>query len=262
MKQPVLFLVILCLSIKAYCCDCDPVYEIRGFCQTLKEAKNNPMFCVVKARVVSYHHWGINIEVLENIYNTAKDNNIIVWGDNGASCRRILTATAGIQTGDTFIMALQQTDLMGNILTPGMPDYEDSSDYMLHGCGTYLLRYRNGIIPGGFYRGNDSSAITYTELKNKIADCLEVTGINEAKNRNSEISVSPNPCTSNIGVHAVANIDELAVYNGMGATVIKLQPGSLTANLDLRSLPNGIYMLAVYTHNRQEVSYHKIVKQQ
>src|SRR5690606_19713191 len=141
---------LLCLPLRSLSCTCYPEDELKGFCQMAFESKNKPMFALTQARIISFYHWGMYMEVTDRIYNAAVPDTILVWGDCGACCRPGI-AYEGFAVGAAVVTAPQQTDLLGNMLMPFVPDYEDSMDYMLSNCGPHFRRFRLGKVMGAFH---------------------------------------------------------------------------------------------------------------
>lgn len=262
MKSLVLLLSLMCFTGKAFSCTCLPEREARGFCEVLQSAKNQPMFCIVNAKVVSFHHWGMYVEVLENIYNSASKDTILVWGDCGACCRPTFQGMAGISVGDTLIMSLEQTDLCGNYIMPRQPDHEGVDDYMLAGCGVYYMRYQAGNAVGWYYDhlgGPDT--INYSQFKLHLLNCISPTGIGEIATSNT-VDVYPNPSSGVLHVRSDVVVKELMLLNTFGQLVYHSSPNSKDAKVNMGAFASGVYTLVLYNSQKEEILREKVVNQQ
>ncbi|HZG01216.1 MAG TPA: GEVED domain-containing protein [Chitinophagales bacterium] len=78
-------------------------------------------------------------------------------------------------------------------------------------------------------------------------DTLFITGLNGLV-VNDEVTVFPNPATSTISVRsATERISKAVLFNVDGRSLLAAEPASLTAVLDVASLPAGVYVLRVET---------------
>ncbi len=262
MKHLLLVSALLLVAAGAHSCTCAPAYDARGFCQVVDGAKSKPMFCVVKARVLSYYHWGMYVEVQENIYNTATNDTVLVWGDMGATCRPTFTGWAAINIGDTLVMSLEQTDLMGNFIAPGLPDYEDSADYVLQGCGAYFMRYNNGIVTGGFNDNLHTDTMDYETFKAETLHCLPaLPSTNIYQPGLYSAALFPNPSSTYMDVQLIAPISKLVMLNCMGQTVLEVHPNATTTRINLEKVPSGIYTLTLYTDDNKIATYYKAIRE-
>ena len=89
--------------------------------------------------------------------------------------------------------------------------------------------------------------------------CGETSGVSEEIAKDgADISVYPNPFEKYLNIKTEANIQAISVMNMMGQSY--LETDSFTGNhLDLSTLPSGIYLLRLKTH--QGTSLIKIVKE-
>lgn len=259
MKNLSLFVLLLFGQIKTFACTCAPDYDARGFCQVVHEAKDKPMFCVVKVRVISYYQHGIYALVLDNIYNTPANDTILVWGDNGACCRPTFAGLAAIYPNDTIVMSLEQTDLMANFIVPGPPDYEDSTDYVLQGCGAYFMRCRGNQVIGGFNANGFDDTLAYTDFRTQTIACITAVGMNE--NNKPSLNVFPNPFNSVVQLTADENIELVNIYNTAGEMVMAAKPNQAAVQLQLHGLPGGLYLFMVYTAGKKEPVWYKLLHQ-
>jgi hypothetical protein len=132
---------------------------------------------VVMAVPLQHYYYGIDMVILQVYQGEVNNDTIRVWGDNGALCR---LSTGSWSTGDTLILGLQWSDLLGNtILNPVYPaDLESEGDYMISACGRYALDFQDGLVRGPV----DQPTVQVFSLKDftaLIADCALATGLSE-----------------------------------------------------------------------------------
>jgi hypothetical protein len=259
MKKLLLLLAIVGFSFKGFSCTCLPERELWGFCQVLDHAKNQPMFCVVQGKILSFYHWGMYVEVLDNIYNAASKDTVLVWGDCGACCRPGF-GFEGFVVGDTLVMALEQTDLCGNFIMPQQPDYENPEDYVLQGCGAYFMRFRNGNVIGSFDQNvTGPDTIAYTQFKTEVLNCIPTTGVAVLPGKG--VAIYPNPTSAWTHVDAGTVISELKLLNSIGQVVYERSPNRADIDINLTALVPGVYTLVLYHSGRQELSRHTLVRE-
>lgn len=259
MKNIVLIITFLIFnqnSIKA--CDCVTVH---GFCEVINYSKNNPNFCIAKVKILSSYYHGIKVKVLDNIYNASLNDTLTIWGENGLLCRTSLSlgVTEPINLGDTLIIAIEQTDLLANIIPFGGPAYEDTLDYMLPGCGKYYLKYSNQQVSGGFTNYYSQDTLTYSNFITQINSCLTMPlGIKPNLAETNEF-LFPNPVNDLLNFKQ-KNFEILMIYNSVGQLILKENIKG-KSNISLTHLAKGIYYVKLSTTNKIPVSTFKIYKE-
>lgn len=257
MKQLLLLFATLLLHINAHSCSCSFQSDARHFCEVVGNAQSKPMFCVVQAKVVSWYHWGMRAKVLGVIRGNPISDTITIWGDNGATCRP--PVSAAFLLGDTIIACLVQTDFMGNSVSTSQPDYELATHYMLQGCGTHFLRYRNGVVTGTFDNNEQPDTIGYEDFTTRVHHCIAAAGIAHAKE--SPISIFPNPGTDVFWIDAPGIFANLQVHNSLGQCVLTKKLTGTPTNINLGPFAAGIYTVTLYATDKINISRHKIVRQ-
>jgi hypothetical protein len=259
MKQLITLSIILLCSFRAFSCTCDPAYENRGFCQVIHGSQNNPMFCVVKGRIISWYEYGAYVEVLDNIYGQASGDTILMWGDMGACCRPSFAGFAQILPDDTLVMALEQTDLCGNWIAPGLPDFEDTNDYVLQGCGAYFMRIHNGQVTGYFDSSNNlSDTMEYSAFVSQVQNCITPATVQKV-GQSKTISVYPNPAGDLLFINSASPVGELRLFNSVGHCIFQSAGNEATASVDLSKLPPGIYTLLIYDKEKELIMKQKVM---
>jgi hypothetical protein len=86
---------------------------------------------------------------------------------------------------------------------------------------------------------------------------------------NSSLSISenviegfilyPNPVNDRLNLSAKDNIDELSIYNLLGQEVLRTQPKGLTTEVDMTSLPTGMYVVKVKIG--EQLGSYRVVKE-
>jgi len=259
MKNVVLSIAFLIFNqniIKA--CDC---ITIRGFCEVINYSKNNPNFCIAKVKILSSHYHGIKVKVLNTIYNVPLNDTVTIWGDNGLLCRTPLSfgGTQPFNLGDTLIVAMEQTDLLGNIIPIGGQAYEDNLDYMLPGCGKYYLKYSNQMVSGGYTNYYSQDTLTYSNFMTQINNCLTLPlGIKPNVAEMNEL-LFPNPVNEILNFKQ-KNFDRLLIYNSVGQLILEENIKG-KSNISLTHLAKGVYYVKLSNTNKTPISTFKIYKE-
>ena len=97
------------------------------------------------------------------------------------------------------------------------------------------------IIGGGFLAVNGDTV-------NRICEYNLLTGVNEISNEKN-FHISPNPTSNSIEINlAHGSIDEIEIFDLSGKLVLEQQGDeSLSCQLDVSSLANGIYVIKVFS---------------
>lgn len=257
MKHILTILITLLSYSASYSCSCSAQADARSFCKVMGAAQAKPMFCVVQARVLSWYHWGMRVQLLNIVRGNPISDTITVWGDNGALCRPAVSAA--FHLADTIVMCLEQTDFMGNSISPSQPDYELPNHYMLQGCGTYFLRYRNGTVMGSFDDNTHPDTMTYADFATRVHHCIDIAGINNT-NTPTGISIYPNPSDNIVWLDTPPSYTSFQVHNTLGRCMAAQTLTSCHTGINLASFPSGVYTLTICSANGTAISRHKIVR--
>lgn len=147
MARTLLAFFFLAAFTQAHACSC---FGPNTFCGVLNPPYENPEWwlpdAVVMAVPLQQYHYGMDVLIVQVFQGEMDNDTVRVWGDNGALCRLY----TGWAAGDTLILGLHRCDLAGNtIQNPDYPpDLEREEDYMISGCGVYLLDFNNGMVSG------------------------------------------------------------------------------------------------------------------
>lgn len=194
----------------AFACSC---FGPDTFCGTLNPPYEEPEWWIPDAVVLAVpqetYYYGIDVVIVQVIQGEVDNDTVRVWGDNGALCRNY----AGWAFGDTLILGIDRTDLAGNtIVNPEFPEgLEQPEDYMISGCGVYVLDYTNGHVRGWI---TAPSMQDYT-----LADFVDVI----------------DGCALHNGVHGPMAADPLIVRNLAGTPVLELHERAVV-DLELHDL--------------------------
>jgi Secretion system C-terminal sorting domain len=112
--------------------------------------------------------------------------------------------------------------------------------------------FQTDIAPG---TGVTSASVDYANNTGVIDDqwyaCLNpMVGVLETTNLTEQISMFPNPSSTNVSVSALTTIENINVYNTLGSVVLSVAPNSNATTLDIANLTNGIYMVSIKTAGR------------
>jgi subtilisin family serine protease len=73
-----------------------------------------------------------------------------------------------------------------------------------------------------------------------------VTGLNEAQR--SQVSISPNPSSSEVKIQSATEISHLTVINQAGQLVYENKPNSSILNVNVSAFDAGVYFVKIFTH--------------
>jgi hypothetical protein len=248
MKKLLFLFCFLVMSSKAISCTCYPHTDTMGFCQVLPGLMSKPMFRIVQARILSFYHWGMYVQVTDNVYGGSAQDTLLVWADCGACCRPGIVYE-GFQAGDTLVMALQQTDFTGNLVLPQTPDYEDSTHYMLSNCGAHFLRFRSGKVTGAFNAVTSQSVpdtIDYPVFKMMVEGCMaSPTKISGNVQAEQSLHIFPNPAGTTVHISAAREMEKVEIFDRTGQSFARIQFRDARLTIDVSKYPPGLYMLVV-----------------
>lgn len=153
----------------------------QSFCETLSPDFFGGFFSDPGASLavvvpLETYYYGVKMEVAHVIAGAALPDTIMVWGDNGALCRIYV----GFEPGDTVVLALNVTDLLGNtIQNPEYPpDLEHPGDYMVSVCGVHAADFANGRVVGSL-NGPQTQSMTLAEFTALVTTCSGTQGITD-----------------------------------------------------------------------------------
>lgn len=240
MKRDLLSLSLLLSASLASACSC---FGPDTFCGVLNPPYEHPEWwlpdAVVMAVPLQQHFYGIDVVIVQVFQGTMNNDTVRVWGDNGALCRLY----TDWQAGDTLILGLRQCDLMGNtVQNPEYPpNLERAEDYMISGCGVYLLDYQ-----GGFVRGRIDESLQQTIALNvfttMVGACALANGIpNELDVDPLEVRNTPG-CVQMEWKGSRTSLD-LLIADAQGRAVLRKRWDGSALTLD--DLAPGAYVVEV-----------------
>lgn len=101
---------------------------------------------------------------------------------------------------------------------------------------TYSLLFSMAVSGVAF------SANTVDE--NRLTTIATAENVNEAGPEDPvSLNVFPNPATTYIEVNCAAEIDEIVIFNTLGAVVHREKGSGTTARISVNDLPKGVYLL-------------------
>lgn len=95
-----------------------------------------------------------------------------------------------------------------------------------------------------FYTHTDNSCGDLDDCRTRSVVCA-VTLSTEDVNANELFTYFPNPVSNNLTIKAQKNIQNVAVYNMLGQTVINSAPNTIESNVDMSALRAGAYFVKV-----------------
>lgn len=110
---------------------------------------------------------------------------------------------------------------------------------------------------------NNASIPTDTFIQTYIVTRTPTTSVANVK-PNSEVSLYPNPASNSVNLvyDASADIRNIAVYNIIGKQVSLFRPtDNSSANLNIESIPAGIYFVRLINSRGDVVTTRKFTKQ-
>jgi hypothetical protein len=253
MKKYFLFLSIGFLAaVKGFACSCFPIGN--HFCETL--ANDSSIATVVMVQKLNDYHYGMRVRLLQHISGEPMADTVMVWGDNGALCRLY---TGGWNNGDTLILALHHSDLLGNtIYNPDYPpNLENIQDYHISGCGVYALNVNLGQVTGYINQNNTQ----WMSISSFLAQpCIYVLHTENPDNE-LEATLYPNPASNLVYIsvnNQVAQTFRISIINALGEIVDQYlyQPGT---PINLGQLKNGLYTVIISSPSQKKCF--RVVKQ-
>jgi uncharacterized delta-60 repeat protein len=117
----------------------------------------------------------------------------------------------------------------GVVITEVSSDYDGIADIELQADGK--------LVVGGTARvgNNDDIALAryHTGLNTSVVEVAD----------RAEISVYPNPATDFLSISAEVKLERIELIDALGRNVLSQAPNALQIQIDISSLPNGIYLL-------------------
>lgn len=83
---------------------------------------------------------------------------------------------------------------------------------------------------------------------------VEATPIIDNQERLSSATFYPNPAKDMLNIHNTTIVDSFEIYSTSGQLMLSGEPGSESANIDLASLPSGIYLAHIKSGSQVQVS--------
>ncbi|MBP6391034.1 MAG: hypothetical protein KA175_09145 [Flavobacteriales bacterium] len=215
----------------AMACSC--TYVPPTFCETMgPNWIGAPELVVLAVKMNDVDH-GMDIEVAHVVSGPSQPGDVLrVWGDNG-NCCRVYTNTWSV--GDTMLLALMPTDLMGNFLGP---DLEQVGDWMIFICGQYHLGYSNGLLHGPIAPG--LTALPLTGLPALLQGCIT----NAVPQEVQPLPLRIDRIGDRIIVHLPpgARSAELRVYDAQGRAIMTRCSAAGSLTLNVGDLDPGCYV--------------------
>lgn len=240
MRRITILLTFLTSSAVSFACSC---FGPNTFCGVLNPPYEEPEWWIPEAVVMAIplqqYYYGIDVVIVQVFQGEMNNDTVRVWGDNGALCRLF----TGWTEGDTLILGIDQTDLQGNtIVNPEYPpDLEREGDYMISGCGVYLLDWENNQVEGWIDSPEDQT-MSLEEFETMVEQCTLANGIGDGPQVDPIVvrTVGAVPC---IEWRAAGGPLDLVVNDAQGRAVLRKRWDGAALTLD--GLAPGAYLVEV-----------------
>ena len=235
MRSSITFFSVLVFTRALHACSC---FGPDNFCSALDTMWSGPDV-VVLAEKISDIHYGMQVRVIDPLAGpTSAGDTLMVWGDHGFLCR---VYTASWSTGDTIVLALHNTDFMGNNFpnTNFPPDLEQPGDFHISVCGVYFLGYQNGVVSGEI--DGTQTTMPYQSFHAMVEDCSLFTGIEETSVLN--ISVRQDLINDLLIIEFNEPNTIIGLYDLNGRLLAMLQANSNRSTISTASFPKGILIV-------------------
>ncbi|MBL7950385.1 MAG: hypothetical protein JNM62_01590 [Flavobacteriales bacterium] len=224
----------------ATACSC---FGPNTFCGVLNPPYEEPEWwipdAVVMAIPLQQHYYGIDVVIVQVFQGEMNNDTVRVWGDNGALCRLY----TGWNQGDTLILGLDRTDLMGNTVVNSEypPDLEREEDYMISGCGVYLLDFEGGLVVGHIDEPVEQT-MSLEDFTAMVEQCTLANGIGDGP-QVDPIVVRTLGAVPSIEWRATSGPLDLVVNDSQGRAVFRKRWDGTALMLD--GLAPGAYVVEV-----------------
>ena len=163
--------------------------------------------------------------------------------------------------GLTLVDPLQwQTSGSFNVdLTDGTNTYQMRIDNDTDIIGTGAPDFTFDLIGlGGQFDSDAPYDEGYQIFPRYLTDIIMVTGVGE-EHLGIELDIYPNPTSDLLRISSEVQLDQVQLFNTFGQEVTNLVPNATTIDLDMKALPQGVYVLRVVLEGRSWAT--QIVKQ-
>ncbi len=215
-----------------------------AFLTIAEKAAWTPGTLMVRAEVRDHEAHGMDVKVLEVLNGSEEKSVLRVWGDPGFMCRLY---THGFKKGDKLVLILQRIE-------NAYYENERNGDYLLNGCGTYVLQENKSIT--GRITASDKEMTKnrfYSELDNILG-----------KSRPDMAKIYPSPVVDKLLTVSVPALPQstisVQVVTTAGQTLQTRQLESGKQHeLDVSTLAQGIYLIRF--RSEHQVYTRRFVKQ-
>jgi hypothetical protein len=142
----------------------------------------------------------------------------------------------------------------------------DSSDH-LHRDGMlmYTIKNKPSLLGGLVLKSQagiyfDYNDVLMTNVANVTVGCPWPLSTEEISNKNTPVTLHPNPATDELTITSPANkYERISITNMLGEHIMSLNLPKPTTTIDISTLPTGIYIVTLYGAKGSEVK--KFVKE-
>jgi len=144
---------------------------------------------------------------------------------------------------------------LGNTINDDVTTFNTAGDNKIH-------YFAFTHMQGGGFNGHPGVADGQTngiELAAYIRSLMNSTSVNEVDINKNYFTISPNPARNSISIKSAVKINSIEISDVSGEPVLSRKMVGTTSDIDLSSLPNGVFLLKA-TYPNGEFCVRKVVK--
>ena len=152
---------------------------------------------------------------------------VLTTGNDTLLDKRFYTDRMELAPGDTDGVANDSTCILYRFLKKGT-----------YSCyASVIYTSKDGYFCDSIVELSSKTVTFYVDTKAPVQEYVQETSIN----------VFPNPASDRISVECEAEMRRVTLYNALEQQMLRVTPNALQAELQVASLPHGLYLLKVET---------------
>jgi lysophospholipase L1-like esterase len=144
---------------------------------------------------------------------------------------------------------------LGNTISSDVTTFNTAGDTKIH---YFSFTHMQGGGAGG-HPGVADGQTNGIELAAYIRSLMNSTSVNEVDINKNYFTISPNPARNSISIKSAVKINSIEISDVSGEPVLSRKMVGTTSDIDLSSLPNGVFLLKA-TYPNGEFCVRKVVK--
>ncbi len=235
----------------------------------------NELFEVVwtKSLDVNYQNLGLELELFNNgdlaLLGEVNGNFVFILDENGDIKTKTFSyfdeksfSASMVNTGQSVLVAggtvepedldlefgffLFEVDVEGNILTDTMYDARENAFFDI-----LPLTDNQYLLTGNKHNGNFPASANTQDV---YLEFYQHGILNSTSSPNAfhTLPVFPNPTEGNINLKLIQGIEKMHIYNPSGIAIFQYEQ-MIPKEIDLRQLPNGTYIIKIWSKDGSEV---------